>query len=49
MGINPGATSALPYMVMMLLLFHTSSLLWWSYSAIFMWYEYSCMHAAFIL
>ena len=47
MGINPGVTSALPYMVMMLLLLHTFGLLWWSYSAIFMCYEYSCMQHSF--
>ena len=47
MGINPGVISALPYMAMMLLLLHTSRLLWWSYSATFMCYEYSCMQYSF--
>ena len=43
-----GVTLALPYMVMMLLLLHASGLLWWSYSATFMCYEYSqCMHHSF--
>ena len=32
---------------MMLLLLHTSRLLWWSYSATFMCYEYSCMQYSF--